>query len=72
MHGPMNIKLISIVAQAPLIQCSLFSKLKLFMKCTYSIKILACLLPFVSLSYETKFKFLSFKSSGYDAIIVGE
>jgi hypothetical protein len=66
----MNIKLISIVAQASLIH--LFSKLKLFMKCTYSIKILACLLSFVSLSYETKFKFLSFKSSGYNAITVGE
>jgi hypothetical protein len=44
--------------------CSLFNKVKSFMKCTYSIKILACLLPFVSLSYETQFKFLSFTSSG--------
>jgi len=42
------------------------------MKCTYSIKILAHLLPIVSLSYETQFKFLSFKSSGYDAMTVDE
>jgi len=39
------------------------NKQKLFMRCTYSTKILAHLLPFVSLSYETQFKFVSINSS---------
>jgi hypothetical protein len=64
--------LVTIVAQVSLIQCSLFNELKLFMNCIYSIKMLALLLPFVSLSYEIQFKFLSFMSSGYDAMTVGE